>query len=54
VRSLDEFKRKVFALLEMVLRQERVSKRDEHFVAYPENKGRLHWYKKIAKWSQPF
>ncbi len=54
VRSLDEFKRKAFALLEMVTRQEKVSTKDDDFLAYPENKGRLNWYKKISKWSQPF
>jgi anaerobic magnesium-protoporphyrin IX monomethyl ester cyclase len=54
VRSWDEFKRKASALIDMIMRQERVSKKDLHFVAYPENKGRLFWYKKISKWSQPF
>ena len=54
VRSWDEFKRKTWALVDMVLRQERRSRRDEKFMAYCENKGRLSWYKKIAKWSQPF
>ncbi len=54
VRSMDEFKRKASALIDMIFKQERVSTRDDHFVAYAENKGRLSWYKKIAKWSQPF
>jgi len=54
VRSWDEFRRKAWALVDMIFRQERVSTSDEHFQAYPENKGRLAWYKKIAKWSQPF
>jgi len=54
VRSFDEFRRKALALLEMIFRQERVSKKDENFVAYAENKGRLNWYKKISKWSTSF
>jgi len=54
VKSWDEFKRKFFALVEMVFRQERVSTTDDHFVAYAESKGLLSWYKKIAKWSQSF
>ena len=54
VKSFDEFRRKFLALLEMIFKQEKVSTRDEKFVAYAENKGRLSWYKKIAKWSQPF
>ena len=54
VKSYDEFKRKVLAWLEMKFRQEDVSTRDEEFVAYHENKGKLDWYKKIAKWSSPF
>jgi anaerobic magnesium-protoporphyrin IX monomethyl ester cyclase len=54
VRSFDEFRRKFFAFLEMVFKQERVSRKDQKFVAYGENKGRLEWYKKISKWSTPF
>ena len=54
VRSWDEFKRKFFAFVEMVLRQENVSTADPKFQAYGENKGKLDWYKKISKWSQPF
>ena len=36
VRSLSELKRKTLALLDMVFRQEPVSREDEHFVAYHE------------------
>ncbi|ACL03852.1 Radical SAM domain protein [Desulfatibacillum aliphaticivorans] len=38
VRSFDEFKRKFLAWLEMQFRQEAVSRPDEHFVAYEENR----------------
>lgn len=54
LRSFDEFKRKFSAWLEMQFRQEDVSKKDAHFVAYGENAGRLKEYKKMAKWSMPF
>ncbi|MDP6525909.1 MAG: radical SAM protein [Kiritimatiellia bacterium] len=54
VRSFDEFKRKFMAWLAMQFRQEKVSKADDEFVAYCENKGKLNWYKKISKWSAPF
>ena len=55
VRSFAEFKRKFMALLDMVFKQERKSERDDKFVAYSEaRKGKLGWYKKISKWSQPF
>ncbi|MBN1669878.1 MAG: B12-binding domain-containing radical SAM protein [Kiritimatiellae bacterium] len=54
LRSFDEFKRKFMAWLEMKFRQELVSKKDEHFVAYGENIGKLKVYKKLAKWSLPF
>ena len=54
VKSFDEFRRKFLAFLEMKFRQEDTSVRDERFVAYCENKGRLQWYKKVAKWSLPF
>ncbi len=54
VRSFDEFRRKFFAFLEMVFKQEDVSKKDPNFICYGENKGKLDWYKKISKWSAPF
>ncbi len=54
VRSWSEFKRKFFAFMEMMFKQEKVSKADPHFRAYGEDKGKLNWYKKISKWSQPF
>jgi radical SAM superfamily enzyme YgiQ (UPF0313 family) len=54
VRSYDEFKRKFLAWVEMRFRQENVSTPDDQFLAYPENKGKLEWYKKISKWSAPF
>lgn len=49
VRSWDEFKRKFFAFMEMVFRQESVSRPDENFQAYPENKNKIHSYKKKFK-----
>jgi radical SAM superfamily enzyme YgiQ (UPF0313 family) len=54
VRSWAEFKRKFFAFLEMMFRQEKVSQLDHAFKCYGEDKGKLNWYKKISKWSQPF
>lgn len=54
VRSWAEFKRKFFAFMEMMFKQERVSKADHSFKCYGEDKGKLNWYKKISKWSQPF
>ena len=54
VRSWAEFKRKFFAFLEMMFRQEKVSQLDRAFKCYGEDKGKLNWYKKISKWSQPF
>ena len=54
VRSWAEFKRKFFAFWDMMLKQERVSKADGAFKCYGEDKGKLNWYKKISKWSQPF
>lgn len=49
VKSWSEFKRKFFAFIEMMFRQEKVSTLDENFVAYPENTGRLLSYKKNHK-----
>ena len=55
VHSFAEFRRKFMAFLDMVFRQERKSTRDDDFVAHSEVRpGRLGWYKKISKWSQPF
>jgi len=54
VRSFDEFRRKFLAWIEMRYRQEDQSVKDDDFVAYCENKGKLQWYRKIAKWSAPF
>jgi len=54
VRSWSEFKRKFFAFLEMLFRQEKVSTLDRKFQCYGENKGKLEWYKKISKWSAPY
>ncbi len=54
VRSWAEFKRKFLAFVEMMFRQERVSKPDPSFRCYGEDKGKLDVYKKISKWSQPF
>lgn len=41
VRSFDEFKRKFLAFLDMVLKQEGRSRRDEKFLAYAENAPRF-------------
>lgn len=46
VKSWNEFKRKFFAFVEMLFRQERVSTLDKNFVAYPEDKSRLLTYKR--------
>lgn len=46
VKSWDEFKRKFFAFIEMMFKQERVSTLDKNFVAYPENRAKALWYKK--------
>ena len=40
--------------MEMMFRQEKTSKADHTFKCYGEDKGKLNWYKKISKWSQPF
>lgn len=49
VKSWSEFKRKFFAFLEMVFRQEPISTVDESFIAYPENKSQLSRYRKNYK-----
>ncbi len=54
VRSWSEFRRKFLAFVDMVFKQEKVSKVDRAFQCYGEDKGKLEWYKKISKWSQPF
>ena len=54
VRSWQEFKRKFLAFFDMMFRQEKTSKADHAFKCYGEDKGKLNWYKKISKWSQPF
>ncbi|MHC4404405.1 MAG: B12-binding domain-containing radical SAM protein [Planctomycetota bacterium] len=54
VRSWQEFKRKFLAFFDMMFKQEKVSKADGAFKCYGEDKGKLKWYKKISKWSQPF
>ncbi len=41
VKSWDEFKRKFLAFRDMVLRQEKVSRKDEEFEAYPEARPRF-------------
>jgi anaerobic magnesium-protoporphyrin IX monomethyl ester cyclase len=38
VRSFDEFRRKFYAFIEMVFRQEKVSRPDPDFVAFDENR----------------
>jgi radical SAM superfamily enzyme YgiQ (UPF0313 family) len=53
VKSWDEFKRKFFAFIEMMFRQERVSTIDENFVAYPENRSKTLLYKKNSKPDKP-
>lgn len=54
VRSWAEFRRKFLAFFDMVFKQEKVSTPDHAFKCYGEDKGKLQWYKKISKWSQPF
>jgi radical SAM superfamily enzyme YgiQ (UPF0313 family) len=49
VRSFAEFKRKLLGYLEMVFGQEGVSRKDDKFAAYIEEKGRLDFYRKMAK-----
>lgn len=49
VKSWSEFKRKFFAFLEMVFRQEKVSTIDKNFIAYPENKSKILSYKQNYK-----
>jgi anaerobic magnesium-protoporphyrin IX monomethyl ester cyclase len=49
VKSWSEFKRKFFAFIEMMFRQEKVSTLDKNFVAYPENRRKILSYKKNYK-----
>lgn len=49
VKSFNEFKRKFMGLLDMLFSQENKSKKDEKFVAYHEDRRRLGFYRKIAK-----
>jgi len=49
IKSFAEFKRKFLGYLEMVFSQERISKKDEKFIAYHEKPKRLDFYWKIAK-----
>ncbi|MGB5217628.1 MAG: radical SAM protein [Smithella sp.] len=53
VKSWSEFRRKFFAFLEMMFRQERVSTLDENFAAYPENKSRIVSYQEDFKRRRP-
>lgn len=50
VKSFSEFKRKFLGFLEMLLSQERASREDKNFKAYHEDKSRLDFYKKMAKY----
>jgi radical SAM superfamily enzyme YgiQ (UPF0313 family) len=49
VKSWSEFKRKFFAFIEMIFRQEKVSTIDKNFMAYPEDKSKILSYKKKNK-----
>ena len=46
VKSLAEFKRKFFSFLDMVFKQERVSKEDKNFVAYHDKAAKTDSYQK--------
>jgi len=56
VKSLLEFFRKFFAYLEMVFTQEKKSRKDKKFKAYPERPAFLFKFRsrKTSKWSLPF
>ena len=47
--NFSEFKRKFLGYIEMVFHQEKVSKKDEKFVAFHEKGKKLDFYRKIAK-----
>ena len=49
VRSFGEFKRKFLGYLDMVFSQEKMSKKDDKFLAYHEEPGNLGFYRKMAK-----
>ena len=49
VRSFKEFKRKLLGYLEMLFSQEDISRQDEKFIAYHEEKRDLAFYSKMAK-----
>ncbi|MBN1472303.1 MAG: B12-binding domain-containing radical SAM protein [Syntrophaceae bacterium] len=49
VKSWSEFKRKFFAFIEMIIRQENISTIDKNFIAYPENKSKILSYKQNYK-----
>ncbi len=53
-RSIEEFRRKFLAFLEMVFRQEEVSQADENFVAYHDRVVEKKYFRKVSKWSLPF
>jgi anaerobic magnesium-protoporphyrin IX monomethyl ester cyclase len=53
-RSFEEFRRKFLAFLEMVFKQEEVSRPDENFVAYHDRVVEKKFYRKVSKWSLPF
>ena len=53
VKSFGEFKRKFYAFLEMMLRQEPIGTLDENFVAYPEDMGKLCFYNQNFKKNKP-
>jgi hypothetical protein len=47
VQSFSEFKRKFFALLDMIFTQEEISTKDEKFIAYHEEGRKLDFYIKM-------
>ena len=53
-RSFEEFKRKFYAFLEMVFRQEEISTADDDFEAYHDRVVQGKFFRKVAKWSLPF
>ncbi|MDY6862775.1 MAG: radical SAM protein [Thermodesulfobacteriota bacterium] len=54
VKSWEEFKRKFFAFLEMIFRQESKSVKDDDFKIYHDKVVRKKYFRKISKWSRPF
>ena len=53
-RSFEEFKRKFYAFLEMVFRQEQISTADDDFEAYHDRVVQGKYFRKVSKWSLPF